>query len=65
MTKTYTTQQIADIAKVTPQRINQWRNSRSETGFKLTENTDWQWVKGNIVYFQSAITKIKQHKEKK
>lgn len=62
--KTYTTQQIADIAKVTPQRINQWRVSKSKSGFKLTENKDWKWVKGNIVYFESAVEKINSHRKR-
>jgi len=61
--KTYTTKDLTTLFGFSREYLRQIRGGWHKV--KLTENTDWQWVKGNIVYFQSAITKIKQHKEKK
>lgn len=59
---TYTPQEIMTLCNISRGLLYQYRTGYYAKEPILIKDVDWQWKDGKIVYFESAIVKINNHK---
>lgn len=61
--KTYTANELMTLLQISRGVLYQYRTGYYRDEPLLAEDTDWKWDKGNIIYFESAIKKIKENRK--
>jgi len=60
--KTYTATELMTLLQISKGVLYQYR-----TGYYgkeiLIKDKDWKWIDGKIVYYQSAVNKIKENRK--
>jgi len=62
MTKTYTANQLMTLLQISRGVLYQYRTGYYRDEPLLIKGQDWDWNEGKIAYYQTAIDKIKEHK---